>query len=92
MAPFGLATIRRNSQQDSQVALIINDALHPLSSLDPNLGSKTIKEMLQNWQSNFPLLQTLTESTTENTSIPRSQCTFETPIQYPPKLLCVGAN
>lgn len=99
--PFSLGTIR--SESGSRPALLVNDRFYilddaTLDSSDHNAGSRTTAlGLLQNWSSSFKSLSTLANKISEGSdtafhSIPYSSAEILTPLIFPPKLLCVGAN
>lgn len=94
MSTFALATIQDG--QDFQAALVIDDNIHPLSSISSSVQSKTVKQLLEDWPNALPILQDLTTQITSKSlttrCVPIQNATLATPIRFPNKILAVGAN
>ncbi len=94
---FSLATVQ--TDRGAEAAISVADDIYLLSSLPslpPTLQDRTIKELLQSWSQSLPQLTQLADRIAckpeQFTSciVPASK--LDTPIRFPDKLLCVGAN
>ncbi|KAF5643359.1 bifunctional 4-hydroxyphenylacetate degradation enzyme [Fusarium tjaetaba] len=96
-ASFGLATIR-NAHDDLEAAMVTDQWVYPLATLDASFQSQTIFSLLQDWSSAYSSLQRLASCVAQPDGqlmrhrIPLKEANFDTPIRYPNKLLAVGAN
>ncbi|KAK4501241.1 hypothetical protein PRZ48_007048 [Zasmidium cellare] len=95
MASFALTTIQDGD--NFQAALVIDQNLYPLSTLSSSpVINKSVLQLLQDWATNLPFLQSLTTQITSKTltatPISLKNVTLATPIHHPNKLLAVGAN
>ncbi|KAF5253105.1 hypothetical protein FANTH_1936 [Fusarium anthophilum] len=94
---FGLATIR-NEDNNLEVAVVIDQWVYPLASLDESFHGRILFGLLQDWLSVYSSLQQLASRVVKwegQIGIHRVQLkdtNFDTPIRYPNKLLAVGAN
>ena len=95
---FTLATLRLGAVQVPAIG--IGDAFWPLAAARPAgiAGLDTdIKGVLVDWPVTFPLLQDFaaacsTGRVAKSSAIPSSQADFALPVQFPNKLIAVGAN
>ena len=97
MPPFTLATVQTGTNYEP--AICVSDNLYLLSSLpdlQASLKNKTVKQLLESWTDAFPGLYELAEQISREpprfSQLSVSDATFDTPVRFPNKLLCVGAN
>ncbi|KAF5537603.1 bifunctional 4-hydroxyphenylacetate degradation enzyme [Fusarium mexicanum] len=94
---FGLATIR-NEDDNLEAAIVINQWVYPLGSLDESFHSRTVFSLLQDWHLVYSSLQQLASAVVKRDGqvgvhrVQLKDANFDTPIRYPNKLLAVGAN
>jgi 2,4-didehydro-3-deoxy-L-rhamnonate hydrolase len=92
---FTLATLRTPTMP--RAAIGVGDRYYLLSMLQTLLADTTILEVLQQWESAFPLLQSLAEQVIGDNDaagegIPTHIADLLTPVLYPNNLMAVGAN
>jgi 2,4-didehydro-3-deoxy-L-rhamnonate hydrolase len=95
MAPFTLATLQ--APHGPHAAVGVNDHYYLVSDALPSLVGVTVLEMLQDWSTFSPILQTIATEITNGSvpatpAVPASKAELLTPAMYPNKLLAVGAN
>lgn len=92
---FTLATLATSN--GPAPALEVNGEYFLLSSLSPDFKHSTLKDIFQHWDDNFARLSTIASRISTNEQdygevIQKADAKLLTPIQYPDKLLAVGAN
>jgi 2,4-diketo-3-deoxy-L-fuconate hydrolase len=92
---FTLATLQ--TPDGPKAAIGVNNNFYPLSEAQPSLQNATVKDLLQEWSTSFSLLQALAIDITRGNipthyGISADAADLLTPVQYPDKLLGVGAN
>lgn len=92
---FSIATLQTSN--GPKAAIKVGNDFFPLSSLATGLGDATVKELLLNWPDAFPKLESAANKIStgdglEVESIPLESAKIWAPIQFPDKLLAVGAN
>jgi 2,4-didehydro-3-deoxy-L-rhamnonate hydrolase len=92
---FALATM--NTSDGPQVALGVDETYYSLAALQPYGRTATSMDLLQDWDSSFPMLQYLAEGIRAGRfaqvhGLAQSQARLLAPVRYPKKLLAVGAN
>ena len=99
MQLFKLATVKRKDIHEP--CICISDSVYPLRllpDLPPSLQKATFKDLLESWHESFCLLGSLAERIVSNLeefspyAMPSATIEYETPVRFPNKLLCVGAN
>lgn len=97
MTAFSLATVQ--AEQGFEPAICVTDdfyLLSALSCLPPALQNRGVKELLQSWSEVLPDLTELADTIDVNpgrfASCTVAASKLDTPIRFPNKILCVGAN
>ena len=97
MTAFSLATVQR--ELGFEPAICVADDIYLLSALPrlpPALQNQGVKELLQSWREVLPDLIELADTIDSNPgrfascTVPASK--MDTPVRFPNKVLCVGAN
>ncbi len=92
--PFALGTFAHNNSS-SFPAIVLDEkvfSLHSLPQFDQLIDGATILSLLENWEANFPVLQSAVESLDEANAIPLSQVRVLPPVNLPRQIFCSGAN
>ena len=97
MTGFSLATVQTDNGFEAAICIAGTIyLLKSLPSLPSALGRRTVKELLQSWSESLPHLTELANRIAENpepfASYTVPDIKLDTPIRFPDKLLCVGAN
>lgn len=93
---FELATARRNGK--SSAHLFADGGYWPIAAMAARLGradpGESVLALLSSWDRRFPELQSLIERRSEcpDLKLAASEVEVETPVQWPGKVLCAGAN
>ena len=95
MTVWTLATLK--TPDGAKSALGINDRYFVLDDLQPLLRRTTSKQILQTWETSFPLLTALVEKVVADeaalaSGIPAREADLLTPVLDPEGLFAVGAN
>ena len=95
MTRFTLATLR--TARGAKAAIGVGERYFELAEVSRDFQHHTVKSMLDDWTSNFPKLEMLVSdigqrSHSELQSISAEEGDLLTPIVWPNKVVCVGAN
>ena len=97
MTSFALATVQINASFEP--AVCVSDhvyLLNSLTSLPTSLQHKTVKDLLEAWPQSSLALTDVAEQISNNptnfASLAVTDPHFDTPIRFPNKVLCTGAN
>jgi 2-keto-4-pentenoate hydratase/2-oxohepta-3-ene-1,7-dioic acid hydratase in catechol pathway len=95
MASFSIATL--STPSGPKAAIGLNKQYYLLSDVQPLLRGVTVLRLLQEWDTAFPMLQTLADAiaggtTTHVHAIGQQGASLLSPVMYPNKLLAVAAN
>ena len=95
MTVWTLATLK--TPEGARAALGIKDRYFPLDSLQPLMRGTTSKQILQTWETSFPLLDALVARVVADDAIfahgvPAREADLLTPVLDPEGLFAVGAN
>ena len=90
---FTLATIQ--TEEGPKAAICLNDHVYPLHKLQ--LQQSSVKGLLEEWETSFPILQDLAAriragDVPNSSAVERRKAELLTPVMYPNTLLAVGAN
>lgn len=99
MTPFYLATLD-NGHGEYDSAIGVNGSLYSLEALDRSFIGKSVKNLLESWSETLPLLEQLVDDVFDHRDTSKAKAatvdveksSFVAPVQYPNKLLAVGAN
>ena len=95
MSRFTLATLQ--TAAGPKAAIGVGDKYHQLSEASDQFQHDTVKSLLEDWSSSFPKLQALADaiasgSNTNTYGISIDKAELFTPILWPNKFICAGAN
>ena len=95
MARFTLATLQ--TSEGPQAAIGIGDSYYPLSQALDNFQHASVKSLLEDWPTSLAKLEDLASDIVSGKlanaqSVSTTRATLLTPILWPNKFICVGAN
>jgi 2-keto-4-pentenoate hydratase/2-oxohepta-3-ene-1,7-dioic acid hydratase in catechol pathway len=90
-----MATLK--TRNGPKAAIGLNNQFYVLSETQPLLRDVTVLQLLQQWDTSFPTLQTLADAIadgkiTHAREINGHDADLLTPVMYPNKLMAAGAN
>jgi 2,4-didehydro-3-deoxy-L-rhamnonate hydrolase len=95
MTRFTLATVRLDGRPVAAIGL--GENYYPLPDIPPDHQRVSVKSLLENWTASLPHLETLASDIEKGAvnglkSLPSEEVHLLTPILWPNKVVCVGAN
>jgi 2-keto-4-pentenoate hydratase/2-oxohepta-3-ene-1,7-dioic acid hydratase in catechol pathway len=95
MTRFTLATLQTSA--GPRAAIGVDDSYYQLSEVSSDLRHASVKSLLGDWSNSFPKLETLADDIVSGRAvnahgIPSTKADLLTPIMWPNKFICVGAN
>lgn len=95
MSRFTLATLQ--TPGGSKAAIGIDEGYYLLSHLSSRFRDASVKSLLEDWSDSLPALESLVAELVSNKvsnikPTPAAEAQFLTPIIWPNKFICVGAN
>ncbi|KAL6245486.1 Fumarylacetoacetate hydrolase domain-containing protein 2A [Rhinocladiella similis] len=95
MTRFTLATLQTST--GAKAAIGVGDSYYQLSEISSSFRNASIKSLLEDWSTSFPILETLADEIASGGGVrtdgtPSTKADLLTPIIWPNKLIGVGAN